>query len=92
MANVGVVNTTDTNINNEGKSGADLLKEDYLHFAHHYLAMMQKWIKANAVHFPELDECHSCDDSGMASHLNSAAGSSMWLGGPRGVMYKNPEC
>lgn len=84
VANMGVVQTTDMNVNSETKSNADLLKEDYLHFAHHYLALLQKWLKVNHQHFPELEECHSCDESGMASHLNSAAGSSMWLGGVRG--------
>lgn len=84
VANAGVVNTTDTNVNAESKPNADLLKNDYLHFAHHYLKMMQNWLKVNRELFPELEECHSCDEPGMASHLNSAANSPLWLGGYRG--------
>lgn len=83
VANIGVVNTTDTNVNSEGKPNADLLKNDYLHFAHHYLKLMQNWLKVNKKEFIELDECHNCDEPGMASHLNSAANPSLWLGGYR---------
>jgi hypothetical protein len=83
VANIGVVNTTDTNVNSEGKPNADLLKNDYLHFAHHYLKVMQNWLKVNKEFFEELDDCHPCDQEGFASHLNSAANSPIWLGGYR---------
>lgn len=84
VANIGVVNTTDTNVNSEGKPNSDLLKNDYLHFAHHYLKLLQNWLKVNKNLFIELDECHNCDEAGMASHLNSASNTPLWLGGYRG--------
>lgn len=84
VMNAGVVNTTDTNVNAESKPNADLLKNDYLHFAHHYLKLMQNWLKVNKDLFPELSECHSCEEPGFASHLNSASNPPLWLGGYRG--------
>ncbi len=82
-ANIGTVETTDQNIINTVKAERDLVKEGYLHYARHYLKRMQAWVKANRDAFPELEECHNCDGK-MASHLNSAANPSLWLGGYRG--------
>ena len=90
-ANIGTVETTDTNIINTVRADRDLVKEGYLHFARHYLKRMQSWVKANRSSFPELEECHTCDGK-MASHLDSAANSPIWLGGFRGRMIKGvPE-
>lgn len=83
-ANIGTVETTDTNIINTAKAERDLTKEGYLHFARHYLKRMQAWLKANKSSFPELDECHTCEDGGMNSHLDSASNTPLWLGGVRG--------
>ena len=92
VANAGVVNTTDANVNSETKPNADLLKNDYLHFAHHYLKLLQNYLKVNRKDFIELDECHNCDEPGFASHLNSAANPSLWLGGIRSRrIYGVPE-
>lgn len=82
-ANIGTVETTDQNIINTVKAERDLAKEGYLHFARHYLKRMQSWVKANKDAFPEVDECHTCGDGNMNAHLNSAAGSPLWLGGYR---------
>jgi len=82
-ANIGTVETTDQNIINTVKAERDLAKEGYLHFARHYLKRMQSWVKANKEAFPEVDECHTCGDGNMNAHLNSAAGSPLWLGGYR---------
>ena len=90
-ANIGTVETTDTNIVNTVKAQRDLVKEGYLHFARHYLKKMQAWVKAHRNDFPELEECHNCDGT-TASHLDSAANSPIWLGGFRGRMIKGvPE-
>lgn len=83
-ANIGTVETTDTNIVNTIRADRELVKEGYLHFARHYLKRMQAWLKANRSSFPELAECHHSCDGQTASHLNSAAGSPLWLGGERG--------
>lgn len=92
VANIGVVNTVDANVNSEGKPNSDLLKNDYLHFAHHYLKLLQNWLKINKENFPELDECHSCDEPGFASHLNSASNPPLFLGGMRGrKVFGTPE-
>lgn len=81
-ANIGTVETTDTNIVNTVRADRELVKEGYLHFARHYLKRMQAWVKANRDAFPELEECHNCDGK-MASHLNSASNTPLWLGGFR---------
>lgn len=81
-ANIGTVETTDTNIVNTVRADRELVKEGYLHYARHYLKRMQAWVKANRNSFPELEDCHTCDGK-MASHLNSAANSPLWLGGIR---------
>jgi hypothetical protein len=81
-ANIGTVETTDTNIINTVKANRDLQKEGYLHYARHYLKRMQAWVKAHRDAFPELEECHNCDGQ-MASHLNSASNTPLWLGGFR---------
>lgn len=82
-ANMGTVETSDTNVTNVLKANRDLVKEGYLHYARHYLKRMQAWVKAHRDAFPELEECHNCDGQ-MASHLNSASGAPLWLGGMRG--------
>ena len=79
-ANVGTVETNDTNIANAVRADRELVKEGYLHYARHYLKRMQAWVKANRSSFPELEYCHTCDGK-MASHLNSASNSPLWLGG-----------
>lgn len=90
-ANIGTVETTDQNIVNTVRADRELVKEGYLHYARHYLKRMQAWVKANRDSFPELEECHNCDGK-MASHLNSAANSPLWLGGIRSRrIYGVPE-
>lgn len=81
-ANIGTVETTDTNIVNTIRADRELVKEGYLHYARHYLKRMQAWVKAHRDAFPELEECHSCDGQ-MASHLDSASNTPLWLGGFR---------
>lgn len=80
-ANIGVVETNDTNIVNIAKAERDLQKESYLHFARHYLKQMQDWLKSNCKLIPELEVC-SCTP-GSNAHLNSAGNPPIWLGGTR---------
>ena len=87
IVNAGVMQTNDEHQNNSYRPDKNDLKLTYLRHADSYKRLMQEYLLANAEAFPELTECEC---SRLRDNLNTAYSGGVWLGGPRGKMYRRP--
>lgn len=81
IANMGVVQTSDDNVQPVPMEDVDRIAADFQNTADMAAYELQGWILDNAREFPELGEC-GCRR--IKSNLKSAATCGIWLGGPRG--------
>lgn len=81
IANMGVVRTSDDNV--ESASASDIIRvsDHYQSIADSYAHQMQLYLCDQHKHFPELTETKY---NQIRANLHSAASSGLYLGGPRG--------
>lgn len=90
MGNGGVDVITDEHRQSLSFDERGQLKDYWKHHADSYRFRMQKFLKNNRSGFPELSmECSPC---GMGGNLESAASTTIWLGGARGKAYIKDCC
>ena len=80
IANVGVVTTSDDNVNNISWSDLVRVKEYYTHKADSFVNQLQRYLLSNRQDFPELKDC---DCRNIKAHLHTSATCGLWLGGVR---------
>lgn len=83
VANMGVVRTSDENVENISSSEMVLVKSEYQSKADYYAKQLQKYLCDQYSQFPELSEEKY---NQLRANLRSAATSGLWLGG---VIGKN---
>lgn len=81
VANMGVVRTTDDNVQAPTFSEIALIKKQYENKADFYCKELQLWLKENHSLFPELSECE-CQRISANIHYSASCG--VFLGGARG--------
>lgn len=81
IANIGVVETNDTNVTNVRKEDRDSLVDEYQAKADHFCYELQRWLLDNRAAFAELTDCQ-CNE--IHGNLTSMASCGIWLGGARG--------
>lgn len=81
MGNIGSVVSKDEYINTLSQGNIDLVQSDFQHKADFYAQRMLDFILNHSVEFG-LDEC-ACNE--LHAHLNSAASTTIWLGGYQGT-------
>ena len=81
LANMGVVKTSDDNVQPADTADVSRTSDYYTYKADHYCAELQRWILANKGAFPELGACQC---NAIRAQLRSAASSGLFLGGARG--------
>lgn len=81
IGNIGVVKTSDENIQNASLVEISNTKEYYSSKADHYASDIQRFLLANKALFPELSEYKANE---IRSNLYSSATCGVWLGGARG--------
>lgn len=81
IANMGVVKTTDDNVESVGIEDVDRIAAEYQHKADSCAFELQGWILKHAQSFPELCE-NDCRT--IRANLKSSATCGLWLGGVRG--------
>lgn len=81
LSNFGTSISNDEHLIGLSKNDVELIGNYYQDKADFYCKRIQNWLKSNREQFPELD-C-ACDGD-IKPNLNSAAGSSIFLGGIRG--------
>lgn len=87
IGNGGIDTVTDEHRQSLSFDERGQIKDYWLHHADAYRKRMQNFLKNNRTAFPELSGCGSCEDG---ANLQSAAGSSIWLGGARGkIIFKD---
>ena len=77
MGNIGSVVSNDEHISTLSQSNIDLVQSDFQHKADFYAQRMLNFILNHSSEF-NLDEC-ACKE--LNAHLNSAASTTIWLGG-----------
>ena len=77
ITNMGLVVSNDEHVQNVTQGERDLVMGQYQKYADAYCKMMQDFLKENRDSFPELNCCGS-------TTLDSAASTSLFLGGSRG--------
>ena len=87
IVNAGVTQVNDEHQNNSYRPDKNDLKLTYLRHADSYKRLMQEFLLQHASEIPELEEC-IC--SQIRSNLQTANSGGLWLGGPRGKMYRRP--
>lgn len=87
VVNAGVMQMNDEHQNNSYREDKNDLKLTYLRYADSYKRLMQDFLLKNRKALPELEEC-IC--SQIISNLQTANSGGLWLGGPRGKMYRRP--
>lgn len=80
MTNIGSVVSKDEYINTLSQGNIDLVQSDFQHKADFYAQRMLNFILSHSNEF-NLDEC-ACKE--LNAHLNSAASTTIWLGGLSG--------
>lgn len=90
MGNGGVDTLTDEHRQSLTFDERGQLKDYWKHHADSYRLRMQNFVKNNRTGFPELSA--SCAPCGQGANLESAATTTIWLGGARGKMYKKTCC
>lgn len=79
IANIGVVQNTNEYTTNISQGERELVRGQYQTYADNYSKMLQSYLNSNQSNFPEL----SAADQIVSPHLDSAATTSLWLGGIR---------
>lgn len=87
LVNAGVMQMDDEHQNNSYRTDKNDLQLYYLRQADSYKRILQEFLLQNRDAFPELDECE-CNR--IKDNLNTAYSGGVWLGGPRGKMYRRP--
>lgn len=87
LTNFGLVESSDEHLVNASIAERDLVKTQYIYYADSYCRQMQGFLKANRQSFPELD-CGCTCDGDVKPNLESAASSTIFLGGARSPMPK----
>lgn len=90
MGNGGVDTLTDEHRQTLTFDERGQLKDYWKHHADSYRLRMQNFVKNNRGGFPELSS--GCSPCGANGNLESAASTTIWLGGARGKMYKKTCC
>lgn len=90
MGNGGVDTLTDEHRQSLTLDERGQLKDYWQHHADSYRLRMQNFVKNNRGAFPEL--ASGCSPCGTNANLESAATTTIWLGGARGKMYKKTCC
>jgi len=88
MGNGGIDTITDEHRQSLTMEERGQLKDYWKHAADSYRKKMQTFLKNNYSSFPELGGC-SCN---TGAHLESAASTSIWLGGARGKIIRHSCC
>ena len=81
IANIGVVQNNDEHTMNVSQGERELVSRQYQTYADNYCKQMQAYLCQNSELYPELKETQLVEP-----HLNSAATTSLWLGG---IRHKN---
>ena len=81
IANMGVVKTSDDNVQNATYNEIVLQRDYYVSRADYYCLLLQNFILANRSAYPELTQQQVNE---IHATLKSAASCGIWLGGPRG--------
>ena len=81
IANMGVVKTSDDNVQNAAYNEIVLQRDYYVSRADYYCLLLQNFILANRSDYPELTQQKVNE---IHATLKSAASCGIWLGGPRG--------
>lgn len=79
VANLGTVHSKDEYVENLSLADAEKLQQHHIIKANHYMRRMQEYLLENSGIFP----IDSCTCNSLRSNLNSAADTSIWLGGER---------
>lgn len=79
IANIGVVQNNDEHTTNVSQAERELVKGQYQTYADNYSKMLMTYLNNNQSDYPEL----SASDQIVSPHLDSAATTSLWLGGIR---------
>lgn len=85
VGNFGVSKSNDENLTVATQDEIAKQQFYYQSKADFYALELQQWVLDNYASFPELGECQ-CGK--IRSNLYSAATSGLWLGGPRGKVFK----
>lgn len=89
ISNFGASQANDENIRTLGIEEIATVEGWYQRKADSYARKLLKFVLDNRQYIPEIDETCAC---GMKAHLTSSASSGLWLGGPRGRIFRTPEC
>ena len=81
IANMGVVKTSDDNVQNATYQEIILQRDYYISRADYYCLLLQNFLLANKGDYPELTQEKANE---IHATLKSAASCGIWLGGPRG--------
>ena len=81
IANMGVVKTSDDNVQNATYNEIVLQRDYYVSRADYYCLMLQNFLLENKSDYPELSQQKANE---IHATLKSAASCGIWLGGPRG--------
>lgn len=81
IANMGLVKTSDDNVQNATYNEIVLQRDYYVSRADYYCLLLQNFLLANRSDYPELTEQKANE---IHATLKSAASCGIWLGGPRG--------
>lgn len=81
IANMGLVKTSDDNVQNATYNEIVLQRDYYVSRADYYCLLLQNFLLANRSDYPELTQQKVNE---IHATLKSAASCGIWLGGPRG--------
>lgn len=81
IANMGVVKTSDENVQPATYNEIVAQRDYYTGQADYYCLLLQNYLLEHRAEYPEISENHA---NSIHSHLRSAASCGIWLGGPRG--------
>lgn len=87
LTNFGTVESSDEHLVNVSLGERDLVKQQYVYYSDSYAKQMQSYLKANKDRFPELECGCNCSDE-VKPNLDSAASTSLFLGGARGRIIR----
>lgn len=89
ISNLGPSQVNDENVRAVSLPEIDTLVGWYTRKFESYSRDLMRFVLSVKEYIPELDEC-ACRQ--IKAHLNSAAASGLFLGGPRGRRFRTPEC
>lgn len=91
LSNFGTMVSNDEHLENVSLEERSLVKQQYEYYADNYCKQMQSFLKANKEAYPELECGCNCSDE-TKPNLDSAASTSLWLGGYRGKIIMDNNC